>query len=75
MPNFVSTNDLVTSQFFQYVDCNLGIATIYFGGKVQDYFTTDAEKLLQLVFNYAYLICRSEDYASPHRIRSAISET
>jgi len=68
MPNFVSTNDIVTSQFFQCVDCDQGIMAIDFRGKVKDCFTTDAGNY----FNY--LICRPEDYASPHRIRSAVHE-
>jgi len=68
MPNFVSTNDIVTSQFFQCVDCDQGIMTMDFRGKVKDCFATDAGNY----FNY--LICRPEDYALPHNIRSAVHE-
>ena len=65
---FVSTNDIVTSNFFQCVDCDQGIMAINFRGKVKDCLGTDAGNY----FNF--LVYRPADYSSPRQIRSTVHE-
>lgn len=66
--SFVSTNDIVTAEFFKCCATDQGIMAVNFRGKVDDCLFSDAGNY----FNY--LICRPADYASASLIRDSVNE-
>ena len=65
---WVSTNDILTSHFFQTVDCDQATMPLNFRGKIQNCCPDDAGNYFQ------FLIFRPSDYETPSQIRLAINE-
>ena len=67
-PKFISSNDVLTSEFFSKTDCDVMLMTVNFRGRLP-HLTADHAGNYQSVIAY-----QREDFASPELIRTGLSD-
>lgn len=66
-PSFVSTNDILTSEYFRSTDCDMGAIAINYRNRIDG--LTD-----EFFGNYEGVVCyQREDFATPQLIRASLS--